>query len=67
MTLDDYETKFEQQFAGTAYYTVGGFYNPQIDYEDAREVAFFCHYDGYSDRDDGWEWYYNKETGMFHN
>lgn len=62
ITIKDYSKLFLEQIS----VNVGGFYNPEIVYEDDAEVCFRCHYDNYSDDSDSWNWYYDKQSGKFY-
>ena len=57
--------EFIQQFPGLF---VGGFYNPELIYENEDYLEFRCNYDnyGHDEENDSWTWYYDITTKRFY-
>lgn len=55
---------FEVQNA-PVYDSIGGFFNPTVEDEDAQEITFRCFYHGYDNEDDSWHFTLDRQTGRF--
>jgi len=61
-TIKDLEQIFFKQFGDLS---CGGFLNPTIENETDEYIYFRCFYDNYDNKNDSWNYEYNKKTEQF--